>query len=163
AMQEHRDGGDRMVLIAGDEIGAGVLLADVEFGFAREPPMSLTRAHIGQKDELEAGGLDQPFLERAENVVLAGGEGHSRLGDGLFLVLCVGPVIQRCDASLRIRGVSKDDRPRPLDARARKSAIAGLRIKTLPDFRVYPKSGAWAPQGDDVEGVSDPMNITLNP
>ena len=33
-MQEHRNAGERMVLVAGDEIGADILLANVEFGLA---------------------------------------------------------------------------------------------------------------------------------
>ena len=43
-------------------------------------PMPLARSHIGKEDELEAGGFDQPFLERAYDVVVAGGDGQSQLG-----------------------------------------------------------------------------------
>src|SRR5262245_28166171 len=79
-MQEYRDSADRMVLIAGDEIGADILLADIELGLACESPVPLARARVGEEDQLETGRLDQSFLERADNVVVAGGDGQSQLG-----------------------------------------------------------------------------------
>ena len=72
-----------VALVAGDEIGADVLLADVELGLARQPPVPLARAHVGEEDELEPGGLDQPFLERADDVVVAGGDRQSQLGHSM--------------------------------------------------------------------------------
>ena len=78
-MQEHRDAADRVALVAGDEIGADILLADVELGLAREPPVPLARAHVGEEDEVEPVGLDRPFLERADDVVVAAGDGQLQL------------------------------------------------------------------------------------
>src|SRR5439155_9331806 len=40
AMQENRYAGDRMALVARNEIGADIFLADVEFALARESPVS---------------------------------------------------------------------------------------------------------------------------
>ena len=79
AVHEHRDRRQIVALVDGDEIGADVLLADVEFVLAGEPPVPLARAHVGEEDELDAVGLDQPFLERARDVVIAAGDGEFQL------------------------------------------------------------------------------------
>ena len=59
AMQEHRDRRERLALVADHEIGADVLLADVEFMLAAHPPVPLARAHVGEEHEVEAVGLDR--------------------------------------------------------------------------------------------------------
>src|SRR5215217_4589156 len=78
-MQEHRDAGDRVALLARYEIGADVFLADIEFRFPRQPPMPFARSHVGEKDELKSGGLDQAFLQRANDVVVTGRDRQSEL------------------------------------------------------------------------------------
>ena len=79
AVQEHRDRGERLALVADHEIGADILLADVEFVLAAHAPMALARAHVGEEDEIEAVGLDRAFLERHDDVVVAAGDGQSQL------------------------------------------------------------------------------------
>ena len=45
-VEEYGDPGERMVLVAGDEIGADIVFADIELGLARQPPMPFARAHV---------------------------------------------------------------------------------------------------------------------
>ena len=56
-MQEHRDRGQRLALVARHEVGADVLLADVELVLAAHAPVALARPHVGEEDEVEAFGL----------------------------------------------------------------------------------------------------------
>src|SRR5688572_18010158 len=79
-VHEHRDSSEFVPLVDGDEIGADVFFADVELGLAGEPPMPLARTHVREEDQLDAGALDQPFLERAHDVVVAAGDGQLKLG-----------------------------------------------------------------------------------
>src|SRR5262249_53779797 len=80
AMQEHRNGGDRVAAVARHEISADILLADVELHLAGEPPMPLARAHVGQEDELEAAGLDRTLLEGLHAVVITARNRQAQLG-----------------------------------------------------------------------------------
>ena len=75
-MQKDRNGGDRVAAIARHEIGADILLADVELHLAGDPPVPLARSHLGEEDELEAAGLDGAFLERLHDIVVAAGNGE---------------------------------------------------------------------------------------
>src|SRR5262249_6215415 len=66
-------------LVARHEIGADVLLAHVELVLARQPPVALARAHVGEQEELDSVGLHGPVLERTHDLVVAAGNGQSEL------------------------------------------------------------------------------------
>ena len=86
AMQEHRNGGERLALVADHEIGADIFLADVEFVLAAHAPMALARPHIGEEDEFEAIGLHRTLLERAHDVVIAAGDRQSQFAHCALLL-----------------------------------------------------------------------------
>jgi hypothetical protein len=69
-----------MAALARHEIGAGVELAEIAFGIAREPPVAVARGRIGQHRERNAVGLDQPLGERPGDLVIAAGQRQGKLG-----------------------------------------------------------------------------------
>ena len=71
AMQEDRNGGERLALVADHEIGADILLADVELVLAAHAPVAFARSHVGEKNEVEAVGLHRSLFERAHDVIVA--------------------------------------------------------------------------------------------
>ena len=79
AMQEDRDRRQCRALVACHEVGADVLLADVEFVLASHAPVALARPHVGEKDQIEPVGLDGAFDQRLDDVVVAAGDGESQL------------------------------------------------------------------------------------
>ena len=62
AMQEHRDGADRPVVVARGEIGRGRDFGDVEFVVAQETPMPRRRIHVGQDGEIDAVDLHRAVI-----------------------------------------------------------------------------------------------------
>ena len=95
AMQEDRNGGERLALVADHEIGADILFADVEFVLAAHAPVPFARTHLGEKNELEAVGLHRSLLERAHDVVVAAGHRQSELGHFLFPDMPLSPATAR--------------------------------------------------------------------
>ena len=96
AMQEHRNGGQRLALVADHEIGADIFLADVEFVLAAHAPVALARPHVGQEDEFEPIRLDRTLLERADDVVVAAGDCQSQFAHcALLLTLRIRRAIAR--------------------------------------------------------------------
>src|SRR5271169_1669424 len=72
-MQKSRNSGQRLALVADYEIGADILLADVEFVLAAHAPVPLARPHFGKENEIEAIGFHQPLFERTHDVIVAAG------------------------------------------------------------------------------------------
>src|SRR5580704_1299336 len=65
--------------IARHVIAADIDLADVELGLARHAPMALARAHAGEHDQLDAVGLHGAVAERADDLIVAAGDGEFQL------------------------------------------------------------------------------------
>src|SRR5262249_45093102 len=61
---------------------------------ARHAPVALARAHVGEHDEIEAGGLDRAFLERAHDLVVAARDRELELSRHRQSLLSVPPQIE---------------------------------------------------------------------
>ena len=80
AMQEHRQRGERLALVARHEIGADIELADDRTRCARAMRQCRSREPMPVSTiEFDAVDLDQPFLERLDDLVVAGGKGQFQL------------------------------------------------------------------------------------
>ena len=76
AMQEHRDGAERPVIVTRREIGRSGHLGHVEFAVVEEAPMSRRRIHVSQDGEIDAVDRDLAVDQRADDLVIAAGQGE---------------------------------------------------------------------------------------
>src|SRR5581483_3803798 len=76
-VQEDRNRRQRLAVIARHQIAADVELADVELPVARHAPVAFPRPVPGEHDQLQTVRLHCAFLERADDFVIAHGDGKS--------------------------------------------------------------------------------------
>ena len=79
AMQEHRDRGQRLALVARHVIGAYVFLAHIELVLAAHPPVPLARPHVGEEHQVETLGLNRAVDQRPHDVVVAARDAEPEL------------------------------------------------------------------------------------
>ena len=74
AMQEHRNGAERPVVVARREIRRARDLGHVEFAVAQEAPVARRRIHVGEYGEIDAVDRDPAADQRTHDLVVAAGQ-----------------------------------------------------------------------------------------
>ena len=78
-MQEHRQRHELLAHAARDQIGAARQLDDVELAPVHEAVMAGVAVHVGEERQLDAVRLDDAFLQRPDDLVVAAGDGELEL------------------------------------------------------------------------------------